>query len=123
MLTLDERITKLESENEALRTHLRLALETIRDPIPEMLYLQPDDEEKDLNEEWGEDMFERFDEWDDCWEILAQEAEGLAMQVSKWKGAVNMDFMEWNLNGHGVSTPSSDFSRLITLVPSEGVGY
>ena len=105
MLMIDERITKLESENEALRTHLRLALETIRDPIPEMLYLQPDDEEKDLNEEWGEDMFERFDEWDDCWAILAQEAEGLAMQVSKWKGAVEMDFKEWNLNGHGVSTP------------------
>src|ERR1700731_2934319 len=79
-LTVDERITKLESENEALRTHLRLALETIRDPIPETLYLQPDDEEKDLNEEWGEDMFERFDEWDDCWAILGQEAEGLAAE-------------------------------------------
>lgn len=94
-LMVGERITKLESENEALRTHLRLALETIRDPIPETLYLQPDDEEKDLNEEWGEDMFERFDEWDDCWAILGQEAEGLAAEVSKWRGDIEKDFKVW----------------------------
>jgi hypothetical protein len=100
---VDERITKLESENEALRTHLRLALETIRDPIPETLYLQPDDEEKDLNEEWGEDMFERFDEWDDCWAILGQEAEGLAAEVRKWRGDVEKDFKTWPIQGNAAS--------------------
>jgi hypothetical protein len=100
---VDERITKLESENEALRTHLRLALETIRDPLPETLYLQPDDEEKDLNEEWGEDMFERFDEWDDCWAILGQEADGLAAEVSKWRGDVEKDFRTWAFQGVAAS--------------------
>ena len=83
-------------ENEALRTHLRLALSTIRDPIPETLYLQPDDEEMDINEEWGEDVFERFEEWDDCWTVLGDEVDSLASEVGKWRIEVENDFKEWN---------------------------
>lgn len=83
-------------ENEALRTHLRLALSTIRDPIPETLYLQPDDEEMDVNEEWGEDVFERFEEWDDCWTVLGDEVDLLAAEVRKWRGDVERDFRDWS---------------------------
>jgi hypothetical protein len=95
---LGDRISKLETENEALRTHLRLALETIRDPIPETLYLRPDDEEMDIDEEWGEDVFDRYDEWDDCWAVLGEEADGLAQEVSKWRGDVDRDLSEWKGN-------------------------
>lgn len=83
-------------ENEALRTHLRLALSTIRDPIPETLYLHPDDEEMDINEEWGEDVFERFEEWDDCWTVLGEEVDSLAAEVGKWRGDVERDFKQWS---------------------------
>ena len=96
MLIVDERIEKLQMENEALRTHLRLALSTIRDPIPETLYLRPDDEEMDINEEWGEDVFEQFDEWNDCWTVLGDEVDGLLREVSKWRGDVERDLREWN---------------------------
>jgi hypothetical protein len=84
-------------ENEALRTHLRLALSTIRDPIPETLYLQPDEEEMEVTEEWGEDVFERYDEWDDCWAVLAEEAEELATEVGTGRGEVEKDFGAWDL--------------------------
>jgi hypothetical protein len=94
-LILDERITKLEMENEALRTHLRLALSTIRDPIPETLYLRPDDEEMDITEEWGEDVFERYEEWEDWWAVLGEEADTLATEVSKWKDDIERDIHEW----------------------------
>src|SRR5579859_5798746 len=71
--------------HEALRTHLRLALtlSTIRDPIPETLCLQPDEEEMEVTEEWGDDVFERYDEWEDCWAVLAEEAEELATDVGR----------------------------------------
>jgi hypothetical protein len=94
---VEERIGKLEMENEALRTHLRLALSTIRDPIPETLYLQPDEEEMEVTEEWGEDVFERYDEWDDCWAVLAEEAEELATEVGNWRGDVEKDLCAWDL--------------------------
>src|SRR3981189_1184381 len=79
----DARITKLETENEALRTHLRLALSTIKDPIPETLYLPPSEEESFVtmaDEDWGFDAEGREDvweseEWDDCWGVLLREAE------------------------------------------------
>lgn len=87
-------------ENEALRMHLRLALETIRDPIPETLYLRPDEEEMEISEEWEEDVFERYDEWDDCWAVLSDEADGLALEVAKWKGDMQSDLLAWK--GHGV---------------------
>jgi hypothetical protein len=98
---VEERIGKLEMENEALRTHLRLALSTIRDPIPETLYLQPDEEEMEVAEEWGDDVFERRDEWEDCWTVLAEEAEELASQVGKWRGEVEKDLGAWDLGGVG----------------------
>ena len=94
---VDERIGKLEMENEALRTHLRLALETIRDPIPETLYLQPDEEEMEVSEEWGEDVFETVELWDDCWAVLGEEAEELALEVARWRGEVEKDLSAWNL--------------------------
>lgn len=90
-------------ENEALRTHLRLALSTIRDPIPETLYLPPDDEEMEVSEEWGEDVFERYDEWDDCWAVLGEEADGLASEVAKWRANVEKDMLEWRTYGTGAS--------------------
>jgi len=91
---------KLEMENEALRTHLRLALSTIRDPIPETLYLRPEEEEMGMDEESEEgDMFERYDEWDDCWAVLSEEADGLAMEVSKWRAEMDKDLLAWNGNG------------------------
>ena len=88
----------METENEALRTYLRLALETIRNPIPETLYLRPDDEEMERDEEWGEDVFDRYDEWDDCWAVLGEEADGLAGEVSKWRDDVDRDLSEWKGN-------------------------
>ena len=84
-------------ENEALRTHLRLALETIRDPIPETLYLQPDEEEMEVSEQWGEDVFETVELWDDCWTVLGEEAEELALEVARWRGEVEKDLSAWNL--------------------------
>ena len=84
-------------ENEALRTHLRLALSTIRDPIPETLYLRQDEEDTEIAEEWVEDVFEQSDEWDDCWAVLAEEAEQLATEVGKWRGEVDKDLRSWNL--------------------------
>ena len=90
-------------ENEALRTHLRLALSTIRDPIPETLYLQPDDEEMDINEDWGEDVFERYEDWDDCWTVLGEEADGLASEVAKWRTDIEMDLREWRGDSVGVA--------------------
>jgi len=92
---LDERISRLEMENEALRTHLRLALSTIRDPIPETLYLRPDDEEMDVNEDWGEDIFESYDDWEECWTVLGEEADGLASEVAKWKNDIGKDLHDW----------------------------
>ena len=82
-------------ENEALRSHLRLALSTIRNPIPETLYLPPDEEESEIKEEW-EDVFDRYDEWDDCWTVLGDEADCLAMDVAKWREGVERDLKEWN---------------------------
>jgi len=86
-------------ENEALRMHLRLALETIRDPIPETLYLRPDEEEMEVSEEWEEDVFERYDEWDDCWAVLSDEADGLGLEVAKWRGDMQSDLLAWKGNG------------------------
>jgi ElaB/YqjD/DUF883 family membrane-anchored ribosome-binding protein len=91
----DERINKLESENEALRTHLRLALETIRDPIPEVVYLKPDEEEMDVSEDWGEDVFEKYEEWDDCWAVLGDEADGLASEIARWRSEIDQDLHDW----------------------------
>jgi hypothetical protein len=97
-LTLDERISRLETENEALRTHLRLALSTIKDPIPETLYLSPTEEEMAIAEDWDVsedgDIFEN-DEWDDCWGVLLAEAEGLAGEVGKWREEYERDLREW----------------------------
>jgi hypothetical protein len=95
----DERIARLETENEALRTHLRLALSTIRDPIPETLYLRPDEEEMEVAEEWEEDMFERYDEWDDCWQVLGEEADGLALELKKWRNDMENDLFAWKGTG------------------------
>jgi hypothetical protein len=95
----DERIARLETENEALRTHLRLALSTIRDPIPETLYLRPDEEEMEMAEEWEEDMFERYDEWDDCWQVLGEEADGLALELKKWRNDMENDLFAWKGTG------------------------
>ena len=95
-MTLDERIEKLQLENEALRNHLRLALSTIRDPIPEILYLPPDEEEIEIKGEWDEDIFERYDEWDDCWTVLGDEVDCLAMDVAKWRDDIERDLREWN---------------------------
>jgi len=90
---------RLETENEALRTHLRLALSTIRDPIPEILYLRPDDEEMEVTEEWEEDVFARYDEWDDCWAVLSEEAGGLAQEIQKWRTDIEKDLSTWRGNG------------------------
>lgn len=97
-LILDERISKLETENEALRMHLRLALSTIKDPIPETLYLSPTEEEIAIAEDWDVseegDIFEN-DEWDDCWGVLLAEADGLAGEVGKWRDECERDLREW----------------------------
>jgi hypothetical protein len=85
----------LEAENEALRTHLRLALETIRDPIPEILYLTPDDEEVDVTEGWGQEVFDQLEDWDDCWAVLGDEASLLASEVSNWRLAMEKDLRDW----------------------------
>lgn len=61
----DCKIKQLQSQNEALRTHLRLALETIKNPIPP-IPVYSDDESED-----GED--EEVDEFAE--EQLAMEAE------------------------------------------------
>jgi hypothetical protein len=99
---VDERITKLELENEALRMHLRLALETIRDPIPETLYLRPDEEEMNIEEQWGEDIFDRYEEWDDCWAVLGEEVDGLAAEVKMWRGTIEKDMQQWKGSSGGV---------------------
>ena len=93
-------------ENEALRMHLRLALETIRDPIPETLYLQPEEEEREVSEEWGEDVFDTVELWDDCWAVLGEEAEELAAEVGRWKEEVEKDLSAWDLGvgaGSGIT--------------------
>lgn len=95
MLTVDERIGRLETENEALRTHLRLALSTIRDPIPETLYLRPDEEEMEIGEEFGDDVFDRYEGWDDCWAILGEEADGLAGEIARWRSDAERDNLQW----------------------------
>lgn len=89
-------------ENEALRTHLRLALETIRDPIPETLYLRPDDEEMEVSEEWDE-VFERFEEWDDCWAVLGEEVNGLVSEVANWRCSLEKDLQDWKRDSGGFS--------------------
>lgn len=63
----DCKINQLQSQNEALRTHLRLALETIKHPIP-AIPVHSDDEGED--EESEEDEVDEFEE-----EQLAMEAE------------------------------------------------
>jgi len=96
----DERIGQLESENEALRTHLRLALSTIRDPIPETLYLDPDPEEAALTGDFAtssDEVFDEFDEWADAFSVLAFEANWLHGEVARWKGDVCGDLERWGI--------------------------
>lgn len=48
--TANAKIESLEQENEALRMHLRLAIESIRNPIPDFSTESEDEEEQDLTE-------------------------------------------------------------------------
>jgi hypothetical protein len=103
-----QKIQKLELENEALRTHLRLALSTIRDPIPETVYLRTI-EEACCNEEskiyssqiapdwkieskfYGEDIWDDYEDWGDPVEILGEECDFLNAEFLRWKSKVVED--------------------------------
>jgi hypothetical protein len=98
MLRVDERISKLELENEALRTHLRLALETIRDPIPETLYFHPPEEEDDADGVDWEDSA-----WEDWSSVLLDEADTLMDDLAGWKRSVEQDLLLWRGMGREVS--------------------
>jgi hypothetical protein len=75
--------------------HLRLALDTLKDPIPETLYLHPDPEDRALTEDFDTDVFDRFDEWDDALTVVAYEAQWLQLEVGKWKRDVDADLDSW----------------------------
>jgi hypothetical protein len=75
--------------------HLRLALDTLKDPIPETLFLEPDPEDRALTEDFDTDVFDRFDEWDDALTVVAFEAQWLQAEVGKWKREVEVDLVSW----------------------------
>ena len=101
--------------------HLRLALTTIKDPIPETLYLPPTDEES-LLEDWTvaadwdvasdtETLGEEgggFEEWEDCWGLLLAEAEGLVGEVGRWREECERDLREWHRGEGGASVVAVD---------------
>ena len=83
-----------------MRTHLRLALSTIRDPIPETLYLHPDPEEAALAEDFAtcsDEVYDRLDEWGDAFSVLAFEANWLQGEVARWRGDVCGDLERWEI--------------------------
>ena len=51
----------------------------------------------DVAGEWDRDVFDQYDEWDDCWTILGDEADELAVQVERWKRELERDLREWNV--------------------------
>jgi LPS O-antigen subunit length determinant protein (WzzB/FepE family) len=57
-MVAESKIKKLQTENEALRLHLKLALESIKNPIPPVVVKadrELDDEDKENASEYGDD--------------------------------------------------------------------
>ena len=75
-LVAEGKIRSLQTENEALRLHLRLALDSLKNPIPAVVVREPqaekeveaaggEEEDKENNGEEGEEELEEYDDEDD----------------------------------------------------------
>ncbi|CCG83519.1 Kinesin family protein [Taphrina deformans PYCC 5710] len=91
--TSDAKIRSLETENEALRMHLRLAIESIRNPLPQFDDKSEGDEEEEDTDESNQADFEAnmssFDAFD-------QELNLLQREVAKYSDQIATDRMHYS---------------------------